>query len=74
VQPTGAGGEVRTRRTGRGAYTVKAGDVLSRIVERHYGTTRNGELTRRVARENGLNNPNEIYPGQELRLAVIELE
>ncbi|MFW5856893.1 MAG: LysM peptidoglycan-binding domain-containing protein [Planctomycetota bacterium] len=74
VQPTAAGGEVRTRQAGRGAYTVKAGDVLSRIVEKHYGTTRNGELTRRVARENGLGNPNEIYPGQQLRLAVIELE
>jgi len=43
-------------------YTVKKGDTLSEIASR-YGTT-----YQKLAKENGIKNPNLIYPGQKLRI------
>ena len=44
-------------------YTVKPGDTLSGIAAR-YGTT-----YQRLARINGISNPNLIYPGQKIRIS-----
>ncbi|HJB87568.1 LysM peptidoglycan-binding domain-containing protein [Mordavella massiliensis] len=44
-------------------YTVKRGDTLSGIAAR-YGTT-----YQRLARINGISNPNLIYPGQKIRIS-----
>lgn len=41
-------------------YTVKSGDTLSGIASR-YGTT-----YQKIAADNGISNPNKIYPGQKL--------
>lgn len=41
-------------------YIVKAGDTLSSIAKR-YGTT-----YQKIAKDNGISNPNKIYPGQKL--------
>lgn len=41
-------------------YTVKAGDTLSGIAKK-YGTT-----YQKIAADNGISNPNKIYPGQVL--------
>lgn len=43
-------------------YTVKKGDTLSEIALR-YGTTYQA-----IAKENGISNPNHIYPGQKLTI------
>lgn len=43
-------------------YTVKSGDTLSGIASR-YGTT-----YQKIARLNGISNPNRIYVGQKLRI------
>lgn len=45
-----------------GTYTVQAGDTLSGIAAK-YGTTYEA-----IASQNGINNPNEIYVGQTLRI------
>ena len=45
-------------------YTVVAGDTLSAIASR-YGTT-----YQKIARDNGIENPNLIYPGQVLKINV----
>ena len=41
-------------------YTVKSGDTLSAIAKK-YGTT-----YQKIASDNGISNPNKIYPGQKL--------
>lgn len=41
-------------------YTVKSGDTLSAIAKK-YGTT-----YQKIAKDNGISNPNKIYPGQKL--------
>ena len=41
-------------------YIVKSGDTLSGIAKR-YGTT-----YQKIAKDNGIANPNKIYPGQKL--------
>ena len=41
-------------------YTVKSGDTLSDIAKK-YGTT-----YQKIASDNGISNPNKIYPGQKL--------
>lgn len=43
-------------------YTVKKGDTLSGIAAR-YGTT-----YQKIAKDNGISNPNKIYPGQVLKI------
>ena len=43
-------------------YTVKAGDTLSAIAAR-YGTTYT-----KIAKDNGIKDPNVIYPGQKLKI------
>ena len=43
-------------------YTVKAGDTLSSIAKR-YNTT-----YQRIAKDNGIKNPNKIYVGQKLKI------
>ncbi len=48
--------------SGQGTYTVRGGDTLSGIAAR-YGTSANA-----LARLNGIQNPNLIYPGETLRL------
>ncbi|MCI8701819.1 MAG: LysM peptidoglycan-binding domain-containing protein [Turicibacter sp.] len=48
--------------SGQGTYTVRSGDTLSGIAAR-YGTSANA-----LARLNGIQNPNLIYPGETLRL------
>ena len=49
-------------------YTIKPGDNLSRIAERFYGKA--NKYTD-IARANGINDPNRIQAGQELKLPVI---
>lgn len=41
-------------------YTVRSGDTLSAIAKK-YGTT-----YQKIAKDNGISNPNKIYPGQKL--------
>ena len=41
-------------------YTVKSGDTLSAIAKK-YGTT-----YQKIAKDNGISNPNKIYPCQKL--------
>lgn len=43
-------------------YTVKKGDTLSSIAKK-YGTT-----YQKIAKDNGIENPNVIYPGQKLKI------
>lgn len=43
-------------------YTVKAGDTLSSIAKR-YGTT-----YKKIAKDNGIKDPNKIYVGQKLKI------
>lgn len=52
-------------------YIVKSGDTLSEIVKQFYGKTDNGRLVKKVAKANGLRNPNDIRINQELKLAAI---
>jgi len=54
--PSGGGGEAPA------AYTVQRGDTLSGIASRY------GLDYRDIARENGISNPNLIFPGQTLQL------
>jgi len=49
-------------------YTIKPGDNLSRIAERFYGKA--NKYTD-IARANGINDPNRIQAGQELKLPVL---
>ena len=44
------------------AYTVKSGDTLSAIGERH------GVDWRDIARINNVDNPDMIFPGQKLKI------
>ncbi|MCB9915766.1 MAG: LysM peptidoglycan-binding domain-containing protein [Planctomycetes bacterium] len=48
-------------------YTVRAGDVLSRLCEERYGTGR-PPVPQRVAEYNGLSSPDAVRAGTELRL------
>lgn len=43
-------------------YVVKKGDTLSKIASK-YGTT-----YQKIAKDNGISNPNKIYPGQVLKI------
>ncbi len=45
-------------------YTVKSGDTLSAIANK-YGTT-----VSKIAKDNNISNPDLIYPGQKLKIAV----
>ena len=49
-------------------YTVKSGDTLSGIAAK-YGTT-----YQKIAADNGIANPNKIYPGQVLTIKKIEFK
>ena len=49
-----------TSNSSRETYIVKKGDTLSEIAEK-YGTT-----YKKIASDNGIANPNKIYPGQKL--------
>ena len=60
--PMGAMGDGETF-----TYTVQKGDWLSKIAQHVYGDT---NMWRKVAEENGLNNPDVIYPGQKITFAV----
>lgn len=51
-----------SKKTTAGVYTVSPGDTLSKVAARH-GTT-----WQRIARQNGLDSPHQIYVGQTLRL------
>lgn len=44
-------------------YTVKKGDTLAKIAAK-YGTT-----YQKIAKDNGIGNPNLIYPGQKLKIS-----
>jgi nucleoid-associated protein YgaU len=59
-QPTGATGSERT-------YIVVEGDSLSKIAKREYGDA-NKWRTIYEANKDLVNNPDLIYPGQELKL------
>ena len=48
-------------------YTVKAGDTLSKIAKQHYGNA-NKYPTILEANRPMLRNPDQIYPGQVLRI------
>ena len=50
------------------SYTIKAGDNLSRISERFYGKP---NKYNDIARANGINDPNRIQAGQQLKLPLI---
>jgi nucleoid-associated protein YgaU len=50
------------------AYTIKSGDNLSRIAKRFYGEA--GKYNE-IAQANGINDPNKIQAGQELKLPVL---
>jgi len=50
------------------AYTIKPGDNLSRIAKRFYGEA--NKYTQ-IAQANGINDPNRIQAGQELKLPVL---
>jgi nucleoid-associated protein YgaU len=47
----------------KGLYTVVQGDTLWGLAQRFYG---NGELYKKIAEENKINNPDLILPGQRL--------
>lgn len=47
---------------GGSSYTVRSGDTLSGIAARH------GTSWQQLARDNGIANPNRIYPGQHIRI------
>lgn len=52
-------------------YTVVKGDNLTHICKKHYGITDEGEAYRKaleVAKYNGIENPDLIYPGQVIKL------
>ncbi len=51
-------------------HVVVAGDSLSEICERHYGTSRKA-VVEAVARANGLSNPGAIRVGQRLVLPAL---
>lgn len=53
--------------TAQGAlsYTVKSGDTLSAICRKYYGDT---SLYSKLAAQNGVKNPNLIFPGQVLKI------
>lgn len=46
-------------------YTVKSGDTLCRLAKLFYGDS---SKYMKIATENGIKNPNLIYPGQTLRI------
>lgn len=54
ILPAGVGGAT--------AYTVRSGDTLSGIAARH------GTSWQQLARDNGIANPNLIFPGQQLSI------
>lgn len=54
--PANPGGEVVN-------YAVRRGDTLWAIAERYYG---DGNMYKKIAEDNGIENPNLIYPGQRL--------
>lgn len=60
VPDTGAG-------AGAQSYTVKAGDTLSEIAQRHYGQARRWQAIFEANRDQ-LDDPDMIRPGQVLRL------
>ena len=59
--PGSAGG------TGAQTYTVKAGDTLSKIAKQFYGSA-NEYMKIFEANQPLLNDPDKIYPGQELKI------
>ncbi|MBQ5709773.1 MAG: LysM peptidoglycan-binding domain-containing protein [Anaerotignum sp.] len=58
-------GRVRQAKTPAVTYTVKKGDCLWNIAKRELG---DGTKYKEIARKNGINDPNKIYPGQVLKL------
>ena len=58
-------GKVRQAKTPAATYTVKKGDCLWNIAKRELG---DGTKYKEIARKNGINDPNKIYPGQVLKL------
>lgn len=54
-----------TRKPKRKTYTVKKGDNLWNIAKKHTGNAQN---YKRIAKENGISNPNVIHPGQVINL------
>ena len=46
-------------------YTVKSGDTLSAIAQRYYG---DGNEYMKIARANGIDNPDHIQAGQRLKI------
>ena len=54
--PANPGGEVVN-------YAVRRGDTLWAIAERYYG---DGNMYKKIAEDNGIENPNLIFPGQRL--------
>jgi nucleoid-associated protein YgaU len=67
--PTTPGPAKPTAPTAGGTYTVRSGDSLWKIAERHYG---DGNKWRKIyeANKDSIKDPDLIYPGQELRLPV----
>jgi predicted chitinase len=62
ILPGGTGGETTPTPTKDSTYVVQSGDTLSGIAARH-GTT-----WQALQQLNGIENPNAIHPGQELKL------
>lgn len=54
-------------------YTVKSGDTLSKIAEKHYGKGKAGKYTVIFeANKPMLKHPDKIYPGQVLRIPPLK--
>ena len=64
VEPTKSDTKKETAKTKTITYTVKKGDTLSAIAQK-YGTT-----YQKIAKDNGIDNPNYIKVGQKLKIKV----
>lgn len=60
--------EIATTGPGGQKYTIKAGDNLSTVSKLFYGTPNKYP---EIAKANGMDNPDNIQPGQEITLPVI---
>ncbi len=60
--------EIATSGSDEQPYTIRSGDNLSHIAKRFYGSA--GKYTE-IAEANGIDNPDHIQVGQQLRLPVL---
>jgi len=64
-QAMASGGGAAAQQGGGRTYTVKSGDTLSKIAKEVYGDASSYNRIFEANRDN-LNDPNKIFPGQEL--------